>query len=82
MQVTTGVGLLKLKQSIVHPPGSQVLNKERMPSNTVLISGPAVKAAQILIWPYSCVFLSPMSTAIRTNVCSFEGALNDLLYIP
>ena len=54
----------------------------RMPSNTVLISGPAVKAAQILIWPYSCVFLSPMSTAIRTNVCSFEGALNDLLYIP
>ena len=28
----------------------------RMPSNTVLISGPAVLAAQILIWSYSCVF--------------------------
>jgi len=27
----------------------------RMPSNTVLISGPAVGAAQILIWSYSCV---------------------------
>ena len=37
----------------------------RMPSNTVLISGPAVGAAQILIWSYSCVFLLPMSTAIN-----------------
>ena len=27
----------------------------RMPSNTVLISGPAVGAAQILIWSYSCI---------------------------
>ena len=54
----------------------------RMPSNTVLISGPAVGAAQILIWSYSCVFLPPMSTAIRTSVFSFVGALNDLLYIP
>ena len=27
----------------------------RMPSKTVLISGPAVEANQILIWPYSCV---------------------------
>jgi len=27
----------------------------RMPSNTVLISGPAVGAAQILIWSYSCL---------------------------
>ena len=36
MQVTTGVGLLKLKQSIVHPPGSQVLNKERMLSKCLL----------------------------------------------
>ena len=34
----------------------------------MLVSGPAVGAAQILIWPYSCVFLPPMSTAIRTNV--------------
>ena len=37
-------------------------------SNTVLISGPTVEAAQILIWSYSCVFLPPMSTAIRTFV--------------
>ena len=61
-------------QSLPHLPG--VL------SNTVLISGPAVGAAQILIWPYSCAFLPPMSTAIRANVFSFVGALNDLLYIP
>ena len=54
----------------------------RMPSNTVLISGPAVAAAQILIWSYSCVFLPPMSTAIRTSAFSFVGALDGLLYIP
>jgi len=54
----------------------------RMPSNTVLISGPAVGAAQILIWSYSCVFLPPMSTAIRASVFSFVGALNGLSYIP
>ena len=53
-----------------------------MPSNTVLNSGSAVGAAQILIWSYSCVFLPPISTAIRTSVFSFEGALNVLLYIP
>ena len=47
-----------------------------MPSNPVLISGPAAVAAQILIWSYSCVFLPPMSTAIRTSVFSFLGALN------
>ena len=52
-----------------------------MPSNTVLNSGSAVGAAQLLIWSYSCVFLPPMSTAIRTSVFSFEGALNVLLYI-
>ena len=34
----------------------------RMPSNTVLIPGPAVGAAHILIWSYSCVFLPPVST--------------------
>jgi len=39
----------------------------RMPSNTVLISGPAVGATQILIWSYICVFLPPMSTIIRTS---------------
>ena len=54
----------------------------RMASNIVLISGLAVEAAQILIWSYSCVFLPPMSTAIRTCVFYFVGALNDLLYIP
>ena len=53
----------------------------RMPSNTVLISGPAVGAVQILIWSYSCVFLPSMSTAIRTSVFSFMGALNLCLYI-
>ena len=54
----------------------------RMPSNTVLISGPAVEAAQILNWSYSCVFLPPMSTAIRASAFSFLEALNGLLYIP
>ena len=39
-------------------------------------------AAQILIWSCSCVFLPPVSTAIRTSEFSFVGALNDLLYIP
>ena len=51
----------------------------RMPSNTVLISGPAVGAAQILTWSYSCVFLPPVSTAVRTSVFSFVGALSVLL---
>ena len=32
-----------------------------MPSNTVLVSGPAVGAARILIWSHSCVFLPPVS---------------------
>ena len=54
----------------------------RMPSNTVLISGPAVGSAQILIWSYFSVFLPPMSTAIRTSAFSFVGDLNDPLYIP
>ena len=53
----------------------------RVPSNAVLAFVPAVVAAQILIRSYSCVFLLPMSTAIRTSVFSFVGALNDLLYI-
>ena len=50
--------------------------------NMVLISGLAVGAAQFLTWSFSCVFLPPMSTAIRTSVFSFVGALIDLLYIP
>ena len=47
----------------------------------VLISGPAMGAAQILIWFHS-LFLPPMSTAIRASVISFVGALDGLLYIP
>ena len=54
------------------------LTPPRMLSITVLISGPAVGAAQILVWSYSYVFLPPMSTAIRTSAFSFVGALNDL----
>ena len=50
-----------------------------MPSNTVLIFGPAVGAAQILIWSYSCVFVPPMSTAIKTSVFSF---VEDLIIPP
>ena len=50
--------------------------------NTVLVSGPAVGAAQILICSYSSVFLPPMSAAIRTSVFSFVRVLNDLLHIP
>ena len=53
----------------------------RMPSNTLLISGPAVGVTQILIWSYSCVFLPPMSTALRASAFYFVGALNGLLYI-
>ena len=53
-----------------------------MPSNTVLISGPAVGAAQILIWSCSSVFLPPVSTANRTSAFSFVRALSDLSYLP
>ena len=54
----------------------------RTPSNTVLVSGAAVGAAQVLLWSYSHVFLPPMSSAIRTSASSFVGALNGLLSIP
>ena len=54
----------------------------RMPSNTVLISGPAVGAVQILIRSCSYVFLPPIYTAIKTSAFSFVGALNGLLYSP
>ena len=74
--LVTAVRVLSLAGS--HSP----FHLPKMPSNTVLISGPAVGAAQILIWSYSCVFLPPMSTAIRASAFSFVGALNDLLYIP
>jgi len=64
------VRVLSLAES--HSP----LHLLRMPSNTVLISGPVLGAAQILIWSYSYLFLPPMSTAIRISVFSFVGALN------
>ena len=41
---------------------------------TLLISGPAVGTPQILIWSYSCVFLPPVSTAIRTSAFFFNGS--------
>ena len=44
-----------------------------MPSNTVLFSGSAVGAAQILTWPYSCVFLPPVSMAVRTSEFFFPS---------
>ena len=36
--------------------------------------GPAVGAAQILIWSYSCVFFPPVSTAISTHEYFFCGS--------
>ena len=54
----------------------------RIPSNTVLISGPVLGAAQILICSYSPVVLPPVSTAIRDSAFSFVGALSDLSYVP
>ena len=72
----TAVKVLSLAGSHSPPP------LPVMPSNTVLISGPAVGAAQILMLSYSSVVLHPVSTAIRTSVFSFVGALNDILYIP
>ena len=48
----------------------------------MLVSGSAVGTAQILIWFYSCVFLPPMSTAIRTSAFSFVGDLTVFLCIP
>ena len=50
----------------------------RMPSNTVLFSGPAVGTVQILIWSSSCVFLPPMSTTIRASAFCFVGTLDGL----
>ena len=51
-----------------------------MPSNTVLVSGLAVGAAQVLTWSCSSVFLPPMPTAIRASAFSFVDALNGLFY--
>ena len=65
----TAVRVLSLTGS--HSP----LHLPMMPSNTMLISGPAVGVAQILVFSYPFVFLPPMSTAIRTRVF-FVGALN------
>ena len=38
---------------------------------TLLVSGPAVGAAQTLIWSYSWVFLPPISRVFRTSGCIF-----------
>ena len=42
----------------------------RMPSIAVLVSGPAVGAAQILTCSHSSVFLPPVSPAIRACASS------------
>ena len=72
----TAVCILSLTRSHSppHPP--------RVPSNNAPVSGPAVGADQTLIWSYSCVFLPPMCTDIKTSAFSFVGALNVLVYIP
>ena len=44
----------------------------------LLVSGPAVGAAQILIWSCSGVFLPPVPTALRVSVFSFVGTLSGL----
>ena len=54
----------------------------RMPSNSVMVSEPAVGAAQTLIWSYSPVCLPPMLTDIRTSAFSILRALGVLLHIP
>ena len=46
------------------------------------ISGPAVGAAQILVWSYLCVFMPPMHTAVRTGAFSFVRSLDGLLCTP
>ena len=49
--------------SILPLAGSHSLPRfPRIPSNTGLVSGPAVGAAQTLIWSHSWVFLPPRST--------------------
>ena len=58
---------LLLSESFPSVGSHSPLHLPRMPSNSVLISGPAVGAAHILIWSYSCVFLPPVSTTIRTS---------------
>ena len=72
----TAVGVLSLAGS--HSPP----HLPRMPSNIVLISGPVVGVAQILICSYSSVFSPPVSTATRTSGFSFVEAFSDLLCIP
>ena len=52
-----------------------------MPSKTVLISGPDLEVAQILIWYYSYMFLPPMFTAVRTRAFSSVGDQSMSFYI-
>ena len=52
----------------------------RMPSNTVLISGPAMGAAQILIWSYSkCVLASNVYSCQKQ--CIFFCRSSQCLFI-
>ena len=51
-----------------------------MPSNSVVTSGPAVGAAQILTWSCSCVFLPP-SPQLSELVCFLLWELSVTFYI-
>ena len=65
--------------SVLSLTGSRSLpHLPRMASNTGLVSGPAVGAAQILIWSYSCVFLPLMSTEL---VCFLLWQLSMFFYL-
>ena len=74
--LVTAVRILSLAGSHSSP------HLPRIPSNTVLISGPVMATAQVLTWSCSCVFLPLMSTATKTSMFSFVEALHVLLYIP
>ena len=52
----------------------------RMPSNSALVSRPAVGAAQTLTWPHSCMFLPPKCTAARAKMFSLAGTLSLFVY--
>ena len=52
----------------------------RMPSNSALVSRPAVGAAQTLTWPHPCMFLPPKCTAARAKMFSLAGTLSLFVY--
>ena len=53
----------------------------RMPSNTADLWTCCGGCSDSNLF-YSCVFLPPVSTALRASAFSFVGTLNGLLYIP